>query len=112
MLGKRRSKLDPKTMSRVVVIKGHGHTLDIDVNGKREFIASVRVRAAAGNIELQESVDPHTYSVREDRSRTLGDKDTSLQTPESRSSGILEKGKINRFIQENRVDFRIVPPRP
>ncbi len=51
MLRRERNNLDPKTMGPFVVIENHGRTLDIDVNGIPECIASDRVRSAPGNIE-------------------------------------------------------------
>ncbi len=74
MLRRERNKLDLKTMGPFVVIENHGHTLDIDVNGIPECIASDRVRSAPGNIEQHEPVNRHTDSVKEDTSTTLAEK--------------------------------------
>ncbi len=84
LLGRRRNKLDPKTMCPFVVIANHGHTLDIEVNGIPECIASDRVRPAPRRVEPQKSDVPDTESVRDEIEKPAGRTNSSSRLPVSR----------------------------
>ncbi len=99
-------------MGPFVVIANHGHTLDIEVNGIPECIASNRVRPAPGRVEPQNSDAPETESVRDEIEKPVEHTNSSSRLPVPRLPSTPKTSKDKPVSSVKQIENSTAPKTP